>query len=152
MSKKKGVSLVYVIVVMMSAIIFATSISVLTRSNIIQAKSQKDTIDAHYLARSGIEIMYENLKTNDLMKQFINHDTISSGSFNYEIPGIGEVYVKASAAKVKDSNNKIVTISSEAKLVGSSAKKNLELSFELVIKEDAGNKIIDTIRDFKWSK
>ncbi|MGP1598984.1 hypothetical protein [Peptoanaerobacter stomatis] len=154
MSKKKGVSLVYVIIVMVLATIFATSISVLTRANTMQAKVQKDNIDAHYLARSGIEIMYENLKTNNLMKGFVNSNTISGGSFSYRFPDIPQsvVDVKATAVQVVGSDNKIVTITSKAKLNGISEDEKLELRFELVVKNDAGKKVIDTIRDFKWSR
>jgi len=154
MSKKKGVSLVYVIIVMVIATIFAASISVLTRANTMQAKVQKDNRDAYYLARSGIELMYENLKINNLMQGFVNHNTVSGGSFSHkfsDIPG-SVVDVKATAVQVVGSDNKIVTITSKAKLNGVSEDEKLELRFELVIKNDAGNKIIDTIRDFRWSR
>lgn len=154
MKKNKGGVLVFVVIIFVIATMIGASISVLTRANTMQVKVQKDNIDAHYLARSGVEIMYENLKTNNLMKGFVNSNTISGGSFSYRFPDIpgSVVDVKATAVQVVGSDNKIVTITSKAKLNGISEDKKLELRFELVVKNDAGKKVIDTIRDFKWSR
>ena len=157
MKKNKGGALIYVLVVLIAVSILGLSIATLTQNNILQARVQKENREGYYLARSGVELMYEHLKKNNLMDNFINNNTISGVGFSdYEFAGEtnGKVDVTVSAVKVADttSKNKIVTIVSRAKLNNSNNDEVIKLTFELVITGAAGSEAIDLIRDFKWSR
>ena len=159
MKKYKGSALVYVIVALAFATILGVSIATMTQSNILQAKNQKENREGYYLARSGAELMYEHLKSKNLMKEFINSNTISGAEFtDYEFSEdmSGKVDVTVSAASVAGvSLNKIVTIESRAKLDNSNNDEVLKLRFELVIVQDGtdtSTKRINSFKDFKWER
>ncbi len=52
----KGVSLIFVILVLMVMSILSVAIFTLFTSNMVQAKQQQDSIRAHYIAISGVEV------------------------------------------------------------------------------------------------
>lgn len=60
-----GYALAMVLVVMVILSMVALSILALSRNNIQQASAQEENMRAHYLARSGIDITYEALMTNN---------------------------------------------------------------------------------------
>lgn len=63
-----GYALAMVLVVMVVLSMVAVSILTLSRQNIQQASAQEENMRAHYLARSGIDITYEALMTNNEAK------------------------------------------------------------------------------------
>ncbi|WP_353106733.1 hypothetical protein [Acetoanaerobium noterae] len=157
MNKYKGSALIYVIIALIFVSILGIGIATMSRSNILQAKGQKENREGYYLARSGAELMYEHLKSNNLMSGFINNNTISGAEFtDYEFSGDmnGKVDVTVSAVQVAGGSlNKIVTIESKAKLDNTSNEELLKLRFELVISQEGSNastRKIDSIKDFKW--
>lgn len=155
MKKYKGSALVYVIVALVFATILGVSIATMTQSNILQARHQKENREGYYLARSGAELMYEHLKSNNLMGNFKDSNTISGAEFtDYEFSEDmnGKVDVTVSAVEVVGSLNKIVTIESLAKLDNSNNNELLKLRFELVISQTGTVKNIDAIKDFKWER
>ncbi len=157
MKNYKGSALVYVIVALVFATILGVSIATMTQNNILQARHQKENREGYYLARSGAELMYEHLKSNNLMSGFINSNTISGAEFtDYEFSEEmnGKVDVAVSAVQVAGGSlNKIVTIESKAKLDNTPNEELLKLRFELVISQEGSNastRKIDSIKDFKW--
>lgn len=156
MKKYKGSALVYVIV----ALVFVTTLGViianLTQNNILQARYQKENREGYYLARSGAELMYEHLKSNNLMSGFINSNTISGAiltDYEFSEEMNGKVDVSVSAVQVAGGSlNKIVTIESRAKLDNSNNDELLKLRFELVISQTGTVKNIDAIKDFRWER
>lgn len=156
MKKYKGSALVYVIVALVFATILGVSIATMTQSNILQARHQKENREGYYLARSGAELMYEHLKSNNLMSGFINSNTISGAEFtDYEFSEDmnGKVDVTVSAVQVAGGSlNKIVTIESKAKLDNTNNEELLKLRFELVISQTGTVKSIDAIKDFTWER
>lgn len=156
MKKYKGAALIYIIVALVFATILGISIAIMTQSNILQARHQKENREGYYLARSGAELMYEHLKSNNLMSGFINSNTISGAEFtDYEFSEDmnGKVDVTVSAVQVAGGSlNKIVTIESNAKLDNSNNEELLKLRFELVISQTGTVKSIDSIKDFTWER
>ena len=155
MKRYKGSALIYVIVALVFVTIIGASIATLTQNNILQARHQKENREGYYLARSGAELMYEHLKSNNLMGNFKDSNTISGAEFtDYEFSEDmnGKVDVTVSAVEVVGSLNKIVTIESRAKLDNSNNEELLKLRFELVISEKETGKGIDAIKDFKWER
>ena len=155
MKKYKGSALVYVIVALVFATILGVSIATMTQSNILQARYQKENREGYYLARSGAELMYEHLKSNNLMSGFINSNNISGATFtDYEFSEDmnGKVDVTVSAVEVVGPLNKIVTIESRAKLDNSNNEELIKLRFELVISGTGTAKSIVAIKDFKWER
>lgn len=155
MIKNKGGALLYVIIAIVFVTMFATSLTILTDNNIIQSIYQKENREGYYLARSGAELMYEHLKSNNLMSGFINSNNISGATFtDYEFSEDmnGKVDVTVSAVEVVGSLNKIVTIESKAKLDNSNNDELIKLRFELVISQTGTAKNIDAIKDFKWER
>lgn len=159
MKKNKGGVLVFVVIALVFVTILGASIATLTQNNILQAIYQKENREGYYLARSGAELMYEHLKSNNLMKEFINSNTISGAEFtDYEFSEDmnGKVDVTVSAASVAGGSlNKIVTIKSRAKLDNSNNDEVLKLRFELVIVQDGTNtstRRINSFKDFKWER
>ncbi len=161
MKKNKGGAIGYVILVIAIVAVILASMATFVQGNTAQARFQKENREGYYLARSGVEMMYEHLRKNNLMQEFIDKDAIPGVEFkNYRFSGGGNgaVDVTATAVDVPKSDNRIVTIQSIAKLDNSSNQEVLSLRFELAVvrdKDDPSKKVLDgttPMRDFKWSR
>lgn len=53
---KKGITLIYVVLVMLVMSILGVSVFTLFSSNLATAKNQQDSVKAHFLAMAGIEV------------------------------------------------------------------------------------------------
>lgn len=73
---KKGVSLVFVVLVLMVMSILSVAIFALFTSNIAQAKQQDDSVKAHFVAISGVEVAYGALLQNNrsLLRDYFDKD------------------------------------------------------------------------------
>ena len=137
MKNRKGVSLIWVIIALVFVSIMTMSISMITQSNILQAKNQDDTLQAYYVARSGAELAYEALITSSpsLLIPF----TSSSNSGNSHILthkdleiGSGKVDIEVTSTGL-DADRRI-QIESIGKLKG--ITKTIILEFNATTKGD----------------
>jgi type II secretory pathway pseudopilin PulG len=71
---KKGVSLIFVILVLVVMSILSIAIFTLFTSNIAQAKYQQDSVKAHYVAISGVDVSFAALlqENKSLLLNYFN--------------------------------------------------------------------------------
>jgi len=67
-NSKSGSALVYVLVVILALSVLATTILSILASNTQQAKYQQDSMEAYYLAYSGVQMAYSALLANSNAK------------------------------------------------------------------------------------
>lgn len=109
---KKGSALVYVILIFMTVAILGFSVIYMNDTNRIQAKQQEHSMEAYYLAYSGIEMGYAALlaNSNDLFNQIntgkitrldsvTNSNTKNKDSNGHIIYGSGKIDIKIEKAK-----------------------------------------------------
>lgn len=63
-NKRSGSVFVFVFIIFLTLSIFATSVIFVFNSNLKQAKHQQDSLEAYYLAYSGVEMGYAALLAN----------------------------------------------------------------------------------------
>lgn len=92
---KKGSALVYVILIFMTVAILGFSVIYMNDTNRIQAKQQEHSMEAYYLAYSGIEMGYTALlaDSSDLLYKFKKGD-ITKLNENKRIYGNGKIDIK----------------------------------------------------------
>jgi len=75
LKSKNGAALIFVVVAL-CVLTLMISISIfVSRSNLRQASAQEQSIQAFYVARSGVELAYEALLTTNLLDNFKNDST-----------------------------------------------------------------------------
>ncbi|MDY0234527.1 MAG: hypothetical protein RBR71_00655 [Gudongella sp.] len=62
--KRRGSVFVFVLIIFLTLSIFATSVIYVFNANLKQAKHQQDSLEAYYLAYSGVEMGYAALVAN----------------------------------------------------------------------------------------
>lgn len=82
-NNRSGVAMVYAIIVLVLVAIFATTVSAIFGNNLKQAKVQEHSVEAYYLAYSGVQMAFTALIADDntLFDQ-IKDGTVASLSEN----------------------------------------------------------------------
>ncbi len=79
---KNGVTLIFVILVLLVMTILGVAVFTLFSSNLATAKSQQDSVKAHFLAISGVEIAFaavlDNTDGDPLIVSYFKRDDITS--------------------------------------------------------------------------
>ncbi len=73
---KEGVSLIYVILVLLVMTILSVAIFTLFSSNLAQARRQEDSMRAHFVALSGVDVTFAALLQNnqELLNDYFRKD------------------------------------------------------------------------------
>lgn len=79
---RKGNALVFVLIAFMIVSIFAFSILSIFNNNLKQAKHQQDSLEAYYLAYSGIELTFAYLMEYDEKEVTANNIEFGNGKIN----------------------------------------------------------------------
>lgn len=128
----KGVSLIFVILVLMVMSILSVAIFTLFTSNMAQAKRQQDSISAHYVAMSGVEVAFGALLQNNrslLISYFDRADDLEvtlSDSVDLD-NGHADIVVRSYV----EENERWVQITSTGVLDESTVEQVIKMKFKL---------------------
>lgn len=130
---RKGVSLVYVMLVLIVMSILSVAIFTLYVSNLNQVKIQEDSVKAHFVAMSGVEIAFGALVQDNqsLLNYHFNKPigtTVSSISDTVVVTG-GEADISISS--YVDDGFRYVRITSLGRIDNSSLTKQLSMHFRI---------------------
>lgn len=132
---RSGVSLIYVMLVLVVMSILSVAIFTLFASNIAQAKQQEYGVKAHFLALSGVEVAFAALiqDNQSLLKTHFGTPTDTSPKTPLEhtlvLSGEGEVDITVET--YMENLIKYIRITSVGKPIGSSITKTLIMRFRI---------------------
>lgn len=132
-SNKKGVSLVFVILVLLVMSILAVAVFTLFTSNIAQAKYQDDSIRAHFVAISGVEVGFAALLADD---QKLLNDYFKKPNATNVIPISDTITLDEGTASITissfvEEDLRYVMIKSVGSISGSSVTQELKMKFRI---------------------
>lgn len=102
-NSRNGSALVFIIIVLLIVAIFSSSILFMFNSNLRQAKHQQDSMEAYYLAYSGVEMAFSAITANSnaLIEDLIDG---TESSLNENDIDYGEGYIDIEVVKSTDAN------------------------------------------------
>lgn len=102
--EERGAALMFVVMMMLVLVIFAGSAMMIFSSNLKQAKHQQDSVEAYYLAYSGVEMAFTALMADNKAK---TNELVASVDPNFKLTendvALGNGTVDIIAAKSSDS-------------------------------------------------
>ena len=132
---KKGVSLVYVILVLLVMSLLAVAVFTLFSSNYAQSKYQEQSVKAHFIAISGVELALGVLlySDDDISSLLVSYFRPSDNSFIAE-PLTDRIelengYVDITISSYIESDEKQIRVEATGYLEGTSMSKNLVMTF-----------------------
>lgn len=118
----RGSALVFIVIAFLIVTILASSVLFIFNTNLKQAKHQEYSLEAYYLAYSGVEMAFSAIteNSNELLNQIINGATFTEDDIDF---GRGKIdivaakteetnfldWIKISATGTLDSNNQSYT-------------------------------------------
>ena len=132
---KRGVSLVYVMLVLIVMSILSVAIFTLFASNLRQAKFQEESIRAHFVAISGVEVAFAALTQDNqsLLKTYFDKPIstpVSPLSDIVEVEG-GEANIIVSSFINTEQAARYIRITSTGHLEGTTTTKQVSMYFRI---------------------
>lgn len=130
---KKGVSLVFVILVLLVMSILAVAVFTLFTSNIAQAKYQDDSIRAHFVAISGVEVGFAALLADNqkLLNDYFKKPNATNVAPISDTITLDEGTATITISSFVEEELRYVMISSIGSITGSSVTKELKMKFRI---------------------
>lgn len=137
LNNKKGVTLIYVLLVLVVMSLLSTAIFTLFVSNVRQIEIQEDSVKAHFIAVSGVEVAFAALMQDN--KSLLNdHFNVALNATVTPLTDVvtldnGEADITISS--YVDDGLRFVRITSLGRLTGSTTTRELNMTFRVEFPE-----------------
>lgn len=137
LNNKKGVTLIYVLLVLVVMSLLSTAIFTLFVSNVRQIEIQEDSVKAHFIAVSGVEVAFAALMQDN--KSLLNdHFNVALNATVTPLTDVvtldnGEADITISS--YVDDGLRFVRITSLGRLTGSTTTRELNMIFRVEFPE-----------------
>ncbi|SMP48795.1 hypothetical protein [Anoxynatronum buryatiense] len=141
--KQHGSALILVVILLFVSSILVASAAMMTQANTAMTSLQEQGIRSYYIARSGAELAYEVIySNNDLYTQFRTNDQLLSESITFTEGGIVTGNADVVIESYDGDNGKTLQISSTGIAAGTDHSKTAVLIIDNMEKEG----------DFWWAQ